>query len=81
MSKCINISHPEFKKLLSETNLDTVSLHGAVSRYQTLNNTDRFPTVNEISELSEANIKPGVESVFQNNPELSEIGTIEEYSQ
>lgn len=51
MAKCINTSHPEFKSLLENSNLDSFDLELNVSNWQELNNTDSFPTVQNVLDL------------------------------
>ena len=47
--KCINISHPEFKALLSQSNKSSFDLELLVSKWQEDNNTGDFPNLKEIS--------------------------------
>lgn len=73
--KCINISHPDFKSLLSQSNRSSFDLELSVSKWQQDNNTESFPT------LAQLETKPGVAELFEENPELANIGTPEQYSQ
>ena len=63
--KCINISHPDFKSLLSQSNKSSFDLELSVSKWQQDNNTESFPT------LAQLEIKPGVAELFDSNPELA----------
>lgn len=63
--KCINISHPDFKSLLSQSNRSSFDLELSVSKWQQDNNTESFPT------LAQLEIKPGVTELFESNPELA----------
>lgn len=56
--KCINISHPDFKSLLSQSNRSSFDLELSVSKWQQDNNTESFPT------LAQLEIKPGVAELF-----------------
>lgn len=46
--KCINKSHPEFKKLVEETGKNPFVLETTVGIWQSKNNTDRFPSTEEL---------------------------------
>lgn len=46
--KCINKSHPTFQELLKNSNLDSFTLELEVSNWQEVNNTDKFPTLNDL---------------------------------
>jgi hypothetical protein len=45
---CININHPEFRSLLSDTGLDTLDLQAQISLWMDDNGPHRFPTVEEL---------------------------------
>jgi hypothetical protein len=47
--KCINISHPEFKALLSQSNKSSFDLELLISKWQEDNNTYDFPNLKEIT--------------------------------
>ncbi len=49
MNRCVNINHPEFKELLSQLNLDPISLAADISIWQDKNDTDLFPTLSQLS--------------------------------
>ena len=50
---CINIGSPEFKKLVEETNSDPLELAANISLWQDSNNTDEFPSVNQVKRFGE----------------------------
>lgn len=47
-NRCINLSHPEFKKLLSQSDIDPISLAADISLWQDRNNTDLFPGLEQL---------------------------------
>jgi len=53
MNRCVNINHPEFKELLNQSELDPISLAADVSIWQDRNDTDLFPTLNQLNGKSE----------------------------
>ena len=46
--RCVNINHPEFKELLEQSDLDPISLAADISIWQDRNNTDLFPTLEQL---------------------------------
>lgn len=46
--RCVNINHPEFKALLEQSDLDPISLAADISIWQDKNNTDLFPTLEQL---------------------------------
>ena len=48
MSKCVNKSHPEFKELLLETNINPFVLAAKVGIWMETNNTEDFPTLENL---------------------------------
>ena len=67
MNKCININHPEFKKLVEESKMNPLILKSKVGVWQEKNNSDDFPTLEELGIVQEApnlgsdnNIKEGL---------------------
>jgi hypothetical protein len=77
MAHCVNKSLPEFKALAKETGLNPAILAAKIATWQTENNNlQDFPTIEELLP-----IKKGVSEVFKDNPELSSIGTQEQYSE
>jgi hypothetical protein len=69
---CVNIKHPEFIALAKIAPVDTLELDFLVSEWMTTNNTtDRFPTLDELGLSNNKPIKPGVEELFESNPELA----------
>lgn len=73
---CVNIKHPDFQKLLKESNIPSFELEIKVADWQEKNGVDKFPSVSDLLP-----IKPGVQELFESNPELATIGTQEQYSQ
>ena len=47
-NRCVNINHPEFKELLNQSTLDPISLAADVSIWQDRNDTDLFPTLEQL---------------------------------
>jgi len=76
MAHCVNRSSPEFKALAEQSNINPIILAAKVSLWQEVNGLDNFPTIADIS-----NVKSGVGELFESNPELSKIGTEQQYSQ
>ena len=48
MKSCINIKHPEFVQLVKESDINALTLANVVSTWQDNNNTDRFPSIEEL---------------------------------
>lgn len=72
MNKCININHPEFKKLVEESKMNPLVLKSKVGVWQEKNDTDEFPSMEELlNDNQTANIKEGVPELFESNPELA----------
>ena len=74
MNKCINVGHPEFKKLVEQSKMNPLVLKSKVGVWQEKNNSDDFPTLEELGigqEAPIANIKEGVPELFESNPELA----------
>ena len=46
--KCVNIKHPEFIKLVKDSNIPTYELDYLVAKWQKDNNSDEFPTLAQI---------------------------------
>ena len=46
--KCVNIKHPEFIKLVKDSNIPTHELDYLVAKWQKDNNSDEFPTLAQI---------------------------------
>lgn len=49
MAKCINTSHPDFIRLEKESGMDSFVLEVAVSDWQSIRNTDEFPSLKDIT--------------------------------
>jgi len=75
MAHCVNRSSPEFKALAEQSNINPIILAAKVSLWQEVNGLDNFPAISDIS-----NVKSGVGELFESNPELSNIGSQEQYS-
>lgn len=76
MAHCVNRSSEEFKTLAEQSNINPIILAAKVSLWQEENGLDNFPTIADIS-----TVKSGVTEVFSSNPELSNIGNQQQYSQ
>lgn len=48
MQRCVNINHPEFKELLEQSGVDPISLAADISIWQDRNDTDLFPTLEQL---------------------------------
>jgi len=75
MAHCVNRSSQEFKALAEQSNINPIILAAKVSLWQEENGLDNFPAISDIS-----NVKSGVGKLFESNPELSNVGTQEQYS-
>ena len=78
MDKCINTEHPEFIKLAKQANMNPLVLKSKIGVWQEKNNSDDFPTLEELGIVQEApnlgsnnNTKEGVPELFESNPELA----------
>ena len=78
MDKCINTKHPEFIKLAKQANMNPLVLKSKIGVWQEKNNSDDFPTLEELGIVQEApnlgsnnNTKEGVPELFESNPELA----------
>jgi hypothetical protein len=79
---CITSSNPEFQKLAAESGKKQGVFAMMVSKWMTQNEIyDRYPTLQELGITTAESVKPGVEELFNDNPELASIGTQEQYSQ
>lgn len=54
MAKCINTSHPDFKKLEQGSGIGFLDLEIMVSDWQSARNTDEFPTLGDLPEGSKS---------------------------
>jgi len=89
--KCINKSHPDFKRLVEQTGKSVFELEMFTQVWQTTNNTDDFPTFSDIQEsvfdtesgtISDISTPHNIEAVnilFSNTPALEEVGSTQEY--
>ena len=71
---CINVNSIEFKFLLEETNLSEQELVNKITDFQLFNNTDEYPTLEELGiqrVKKTETIKPGVAELFESTPELA----------
>lgn len=67
---CINKNNKEFKSLLKTTGLSDMTLAAKIGSWQAKNNTDAYPTFNEVLGVS-----PGTFITYNQNSELSDFGT------
>jgi len=81
MTYCIVTSSKEFKDLESKATVNSDVLAAKIALWQQQNNTDRFPTLKELGVEERVSVKLGVAEIFESNPELATIGTLELYSQ
>jgi hypothetical protein len=79
MANCININHPDFLALVRKSGLNRGTLSGMMGVWMDENNTDEWPTLEQLG-IESNQIKPGVEEIFDSNPELNSIGTAKQYS-
>lgn len=80
MSKCINTSSLEFKSLTEMSGISSIELAAKMNLWMEENNTDVWPTLEQLG-ISDKSIKEGVDFVFEQNPELSKIGSRQQYSE
>jgi hypothetical protein len=87
MANCVNINSKEFKTLVAQSNMNPLVLAAKISLWQDTFGVENFPTFEELFEKSaevetdSLPIKPGVEELFNENPELTSVGSQEQYSQ
>lgn len=58
MAKCINTSHPDFKKLEQDSGIDFLDLEIMVSDWQSARNTDEFPSLDQLKPFYELDTEP-----------------------
>ena len=72
MLKCVNINHPQFKNLVKITGMKVGILSAKIGAWQEKNNTDSFPTLEELGMVTTStSVKEGVSELFESNPELA----------
>ena len=71
MDKCINTKHPEFIKLAKQVNMNPLILKSKIGVWQEKNNSDDFPTLEELGINNNNNIKEGVAELFDSNETLA----------
>lgn len=71
MSYCININHPEYLSLLQQSDLKPAILKAMMAAWMAENNTTNFPTLEQLNIALKEKIKPGVQELFDSNPELA----------
>jgi len=96
MAHCINIKHPEIKPLSEHFGISPKLTTAVIAVWQQkTGEMERFPTIEEFSNelqpvesvqpieqpTQQLQVKEGVSELFENNPELADIGTPEQYSQ
>ena len=71
---CINTTHPDYLKLKSQAKLKDPVLKAKVSLWQIQNNTDRFPNINELNNLSAIDLthKDAYANLAENHPKINE---------
>jgi len=73
MAKCININHPEFKKLASESGIHPAILAAQMGVWMEKNNTDEWPRLEQLNVVSglstvfEKKFEPAIKDVFNGN--------------
>lgn len=74
MQRCVNINHPEFKELLEQSGLDPISLAADISIWQDRNDTDLFPTLNQLNGRSEVQYqKPADEGIVASEKTIRDL--------
>lgn len=69
---CITTNNPQFQKLLAESGEKQGVFAMTISKWMTQNEVyDRYPTLQELGITVMEGIKPGVEELFDSNPELA----------
>ena len=80
MSKCVNLKSKEFQSLVEISGINSMELSAKMGIWMDENDTDIWPTLEQLG-ISDKSIKEGVDFVFEQNPELSKIGSRQQYSQ
>lgn len=69
---CITTNNPQFQKLLAESGEKQGVFAMTISKWMTQNEVyDRYPTLQELGITVMESIKPGVQELFESNPELA----------
>jgi predicted NAD-dependent protein-ADP-ribosyltransferase YbiA (DUF1768 family) len=68
---CINERNPEFIALSEKSTQPNDVLKAKISIWQEENNTDEYPTLKQLGIEERQVIKPGVQELFDSNPELA----------
>jgi hypothetical protein len=71
MSYCIITTTPEFIELKNKANVPENILKAEIALWQQNNNTDEYPTLKQLGIEERQVIKPGVQELFDSNPELA----------
>ena len=72
--RCVNINHPEFKELLEQSGVDPISLAADISIWQDRNDTDFFPTLNQLNSRSEVQYqKPADEGIVASEKTIRDL--------
>lgn len=79
MNSCINLNDTSFKALVKESGLHPAILSAKMGVWMEKHNTEEWPTLKQLGVELEP-IKDGVDFVFEQNPELTKIGTRQQYS-
>lgn len=74
MNRCVNINHPEFKELLEQSGVDPISLAADISIWQDRNDTDLFPTLNQLIGKSKIQYqKPADEGIVASEKTIRDL--------
>lgn len=77
--RCPNINSPEWKALVDKIGENNAWREFLANGY--IPSADNYDVIESISKETTQQIKPGVQELFESNPELANIGTPEQYSQ
>ena len=75
MANCINKNHPDFLKLEKESGLDGIVLAAKMGVWMDKNNSEEWPTLEQLGIEGKSNIKPGVSELFESNFSIFEEAT------
>jgi hypothetical protein len=65
MAKCININHPEFKKLASKSGIHPAILAAEMGVWMEKNNTDEWPRLEQLDIFKQVNLSPTDTQLFK----------------
>lgn len=75
MIKCVNINHPEVKALSEQLGLPVIVIAAKISKWQELNNTEAFPTAEEININNNSDLIDLSEGVEERSPVKGNLET------